>query len=204
LLALAQLVGAYTDYSILCKDKRQRNEKTPCEFQYSKRAFTQERSGKMDMIPSKKIAYRVENLTYSNAVNWFWRVEDLLEGKDVWAPVNDIINDRENLKHKEKDEDTKPKSLSESMAAKAGKAEWKKKNSEAKAIVTGLISEGDINIIRTRELEYAGDIWLYLESKYTGTTREMLTPTMRNFTLWKKSSAHSMEEAAQEIEAMAD
>ncbi len=38
---------------------------------------------KMDVILSKKIAYHIENLTYFNALNWFWRVEDLLEEKDL-------------------------------------------------------------------------------------------------------------------------
>jgi uncharacterized protein (DUF2461 family) len=47
----------------------------------------------MDTIPSKKIAYHIKNLTYSNALNWFWRVKDLLEEKDLWDPINDIISD---------------------------------------------------------------------------------------------------------------
>src|SRR4030095_1977174 len=138
------------------------------------------------------------------ALNWFWRVEDLLEGKDLWAPVNDVISDRATQESDEKEEDTKPKSLSEAVAAKADKAEWKRKKSKAKAIISGLISEGDVNTIRTRELKYAGDIWLYLKSKYTRATRGMLTATMGKFTRWKKNSSHTMEEAAQEIEAIAD
>jgi len=158
----------------------------------------------MDVTPSKKIAYRIENLTYSNALNWFWRIEDLLEGKDLWTPVNDVISDRATQESDEKAEDTKPKSLSEAITAKAGKADWKRKNSKAKAIISGLISEGDVNTIRTRELKYAGDIWLYLKSKYTRTTRGMLTATMGSFTRWKKNPGHTMEEAAQEIEAIAD
>ena len=147
----------------------------------------------MDTTPSKKIAYRIENLTYSNALNWFWRVEDLLEGKDIWTPVNDVIGDRATLKSEEKEEDSKPTSLSEAVASKAGKAEWKRKNSKAKAIISGLISEGDINTIRTRELKYAGDIWLYLKSKYTRTTRGMLTATMGSFTRWKKNPVKCAE-----------
>ena len=158
----------------------------------------------MDAIPSKKIAYRIETLTYSNALNWFWRVEDLLEGKDIWTPVNDVISDRATQGSDGKDEDTKPKSLSEAVTAKAGKADWKRKNSKTKTIISGLISEGDVNTIRTRELKYAGDIWLYLKSKYTRITRGMLTATMGSFTRWKKNPGHTMEEAAQEIEAIAD
>ena len=158
----------------------------------------------MNALPSKKIQYRIELLTYSNALNWFWRVEDLLEGKDLWTPVNDVITDRKTQGSDEKEEDTKPKSLSEAVALNAAKAEWKRKNSKAKAIISGLISEGDVNTIRTRELKYAGDIWLYLKAKYTRTTRGMLTATMGNFTRWKKNPAHTMEEAAQEIEAIAD
>jgi len=77
----------------------------------------------MDTTPSKKIAYRIENLTYSNALNWFWRVEDLLEGKDIWTPVNDVIGDWVTLKSKEKEEDSKPTSLSKAVASKAGKIE---------------------------------------------------------------------------------
>jgi hypothetical protein len=158
----------------------------------------------MDTTPSKKIQYRIEILSYSNALNWFWRVEDLLEGKDIWTPINDVINDRATQESNKESEDTKPTPLSEAIAAKASKAEWKRKNSKAKAIISGLISEGDINTVRTRELRYAGDIWLYLKAKYTRTTRGMLTATMGNFTRWKKNSAHTMEEAAQEIEAIAD
>lgn len=158
----------------------------------------------MDVIPSKKIAFRIENLTYSNALNWFWRVEDLLEGKDLWTPINDIISDRATQKSDEEDKDTKPKPLSEAVATRAADPAWNRKNSKAKAIISGLILEGDINTIRTRELKYAGDIWLYLKSKYTRTTRGMLTATMGSFTRWKKNSAHTMEEAAQEIEAITD
>src|SRR5436190_7205783 len=99
----------------------------------------------MDTTPSKKIAYHIENLTYSNALNWFWRVEDLLEGKDIWTPVNDVISDRATQESDQKDEDVKPKALSEAATTKAGRAEWKKKNAKAKAIISGLISEGDVN-----------------------------------------------------------
>ncbi len=158
----------------------------------------------MDTIPSKKIAYRIENLTYSNALNWFWRVEDLLEGKDLWTPINDVISDRGAQGSDNKDEDTKPKALSEAATTKAADPAWKRKNSKAKAIISGLVSEGDVNTIRTRELKFAGDIWLYLKSKYTRTTRGMLTATMGSFTRWKKNPGHTMEEAAQEIEAIAD
>ena len=158
----------------------------------------------MNAVPSKKVQYRIDILTYSNALNWFWRVEDLLEGKDLWTPLNDVISDRKTQGSDEKNEDTKPKSLSKAVAATAAKAEWKRKNSKAKAIISGLISEGDVNTIRTRELKFAGDIWLYLKAKYTRTTRGMLTATMGNFTRWKKNPAHTMEDAAQEIEAIAD
>ncbi len=63
-----------------------------------------------------------------------------------------------------------PKPLSETVAAKVGNADWKKKNSKAIAIISGLVSEGDVNTIRTGELKYAGYVWLYLKSKYTRTT----------------------------------
>ena len=158
----------------------------------------------MVTISSKKIAYCTENLTYFNSLNWFWRVEDLLEGKDLWTPIDDIISNHNTQESDDKNEDIKPKALSEAAATKAADPAWKRKNSKAKAIISGLISEGDVNTIRTRELKYAGDIWLYLRSKYTRTTRGMLTATMGSFTRWKKNPSHTMKEAAQEIEAIAD
>ena len=158
----------------------------------------------MNIISSKKITYHIESLSYFNALNWFWRVEDLLEGKNLWTSINDVITDWKAQESAEKNENTKSTSLSEAVAAETAKTEWKRKNFKAKTIIAGLISESDINTIRTQELRYADDIWLYLKVKYTRTTHGMLTAIMRNFTRWKKNPAHTMKKAAQEIEAIAD
>jgi len=77
----------------------------------------------MDTTPSKKIQYRIEILSYSNALNWFWQVKDLLEGKDIWTPINDVINDRATQESNKESEDTKPTPLSEAIASKAAKTE---------------------------------------------------------------------------------
>ena len=82
-------------------------------------------ANKMDIIPSKKIAYHIKNLIYSNVLNWFWRVEDLLKEKDLWDPINEVISDQNTQESDEKDENVKPKSLSKAVAAKTADSEWK-------------------------------------------------------------------------------
>ncbi len=156
----------------------------------------------MNTISSKKIQYCIEILSYSNALNWFWRVEDLLEEKDIWISINDVINDWLTQESDKKSENTKPTPLSEAIASKTAKTEWKRKNFKTKAIISELISEDDINIIRTWKLRYADDIWLYLKIKYIRIICRMLTIIMRNFTCWKKNSAHIMKKTVQKIEAI--
>ena len=158
----------------------------------------------MNIISSKKIAYCIKNLIYFNVLNWFWRIEDLLEEKNLWDSINEVISNWNTQESDEKNENVKPKSLSKAVAAKTADSEWKQKNSKTKTIISELISEEDVNMIRIWELKYISNIWLYLKFEYTRISCEMLTVTMRSFTCWKKNSDHTMKKTAQEIEAIAD
>ena len=158
----------------------------------------------MNIIFSKKITYCIENLSYFNVFNWFWRVENLLKEKNLWISINDIITDQKVQKSAEKNENIKSTSLSKAVAAETVKTEWKKKNFKTKTIIVELISENDINTIRIQELKYVSNIWLYLKVKYIRITHRMLTVIMRNFMCWKKNSAHTMKKAAQKIKTIAD
>ena len=94
-----------------------------CEIKKSCKEILQKNFVKINVILSKKITYYIEILIYFNALNWFWRVEDLFKEKNIWTSVNNIISDWATQESDEKDENIKSKFLSEAVTVKTEKAD---------------------------------------------------------------------------------
>ena len=82
------------------------------------------------------------------------------------------------------------------------KKDWQKANYQAISTLLSIISKTNQQAIEN--LEYAGDIWSYVIRKYTQANYSTLIIAFANYFRWEKNEAHSIKEAACEIEYLAN
>jgi len=174
---------------------------------------------------------RIEILSYTNAREWIRKVTAYLKGEDFWTPIETVIEERNVQKSgkapeaeaaaeseittsgktadKPPTEDSTPErsiltheELAGKLKDKAKKKDWQKANYQAISTLLSIISISDQQAVEN--FEYVGDIWLYVTKKYTKANYSTLTAAFANYFRWEKNEAQSIEEAAREIEYLAN
>lgn len=183
-----------------------------------------------ESILSLKLA-DVETLSYENAETWFTRIQAILDGKEIWSPVQDIYLIRQGLDPQpDADEDDSfflpprtspfpitrtstpaftPEPLTETGVLTEvdkirklwKKSAWKKANKLAIAVILGRISTVDINIVK--KYSFAGDIWLHLKETYEQKDRVLRVKSLDQFLTWKMKSDQRILAAVNEVRHLA-
>jgi hypothetical protein len=182
-----------------------------------------------ESLLSLKVA-DVEILSYENAETWFTRIQAILDGKEIWSPVQDIYLIRQGLDPQlDIDEDDSfflPPRASLSPAPRVSaslepsieietdttteadkirklwkKSTWKKANKLAIAVILGRISSVDINIVK--RYPFAGDIWLHLKETYERKDRVLRVKALDQFLGWRMRSDQKILSAINEVRHLA-
>jgi len=157
------------------------------------------------MAPEIKIGrIRIEIISFSNAREWIRKVSALLKGEGYWTPIQTVIDDRDaaEAQDKIKESTLTHEKLTEDGEKKASKVDWQKLNYQAISILLSIIPQSDQQAVEN--LEYAGDIWLYVTKKYSQANYSTLTAAFASYFRWERNESHSIEEAAREIEYFAN
>ena len=172
---------------------------------------------------------RIEVLSYTNAREWMRKVTAYLKGEDFWTPIETVIEERTAQKTGKAPETAASEAAEATASEVAGtetpdpkteksilkhqgltgkwqkiseKKDWQKANYQAISTLLSIISITDQQAVEN--LDYAGDIWLYVTRKYTKANYSTLTAAFASYFKWEKNEAHSIEEAAREIEYLAN
>ena len=154
---------------------------------------------------------RIEILSYTNAREWIRKVTAYLKGEDYWAPIETVIEERKAQDSDKAPENTdsppeksilKHQGLTGKQLEDSEKKDWQKANYQAISTLLSIISVSDQQAVEN--LEYAGDIWLYITKKYTKANYLTLITAFANYFRWEKNEAQFIEEAAREIEYLAN
>src|SRR6266480_3019314 len=158
---------------------------------------------------------RIEVLSYTNAREWIRKVTAYLKGEDFWTPIETVLEERREQKSGKAPEPATAetaeasKGAGDSMIEKSilahqvltgkwlkdsEKKNWQKANYLAVLTLLSIISTTDQQAVEN--LNYAGDIWLYVTKKYTKANYSTLTAVFANYFRWEKNETQSVEEAA--------
>src|SRR5213595_1217651 len=114
---------------------------------------------------------RIEVLSYANAREWIRKVTAYLKGEGFWSPIQDVIKDREgrpeataSAAEQAEKSILRHEKLTDDNEKKAQHATRQKSNYQAVSTLLSIISKSDQQAVEN--LEYAGDIWLYVTKKY--------------------------------------
>lgn len=173
----------------------------------------------------------LEILSYENAETWFTKMQAVLDGKEIWYPVQDIYLIRQGLDplpDVDEDDDfflppraslspaprrtiptlTPEPSIETSATTEVEKirklwkkAAWKKANKLAIAVILGRISPVDINIVK--RYTFAGDIWLHLKETYERTDRVLRVKSLDQFLSWRMKPDQKILAAVNEVRHLA-
>jgi len=180
---------------------------------------------------SLKLA-EIETLSYENAETWFTRIKAVLDGKDLWPPVQDVYLIRQGLDPQlDADEDDtffqSPRGTSLSSVSRTTtpastpvpstetdattEAEkirklWKKsawKKANKLAIAVILGRISTVDVNLVKGYPFAGDMWLHLKETYEQKDRVLRVKALDQFLSWKMKSDQKVLVAINEVRYLA-